>query len=161
MIVSLNETEQIIARHLAKRRYENNRERGLPDQQVGGQPAEYTDLNGIGGEMAFAKLFNLYPDLGDTPGKEDGTTRQGATYDVKVTKYKRGHLVAVLNKKVKDCEFYILMIGEFPKYRLTGYATAEELLSGDFIKDLGHGPGHAMSQDSPAFKSFAQEEFPF
>jgi hypothetical protein len=155
MKVTLNETEQIIAKHLAKRRYENNRERGLVDRQMGPQSSEATDLNGIGAEMAFAKIFNVYPDLGDTPGKEDGIWKKGSTYDVKTTKYKNGRLLAVMNKSVEDCEFYILMIGEFPTYRLTGYASAKELLSGKYVDDLGHGNGHAMRQTELAFKEFS------
>ena len=158
MVININETEQIIARHLAKRRYENNRARGLVDRQIGGQTSEETDLNGIGAEMAFAKLFNVYPDLGDIPGKEDGIWKKGSTYDVKTTKYKNGRLLAVMNKRIEDCEFYVLMIGEFPSYRLTGYASAEELLSGRYIDDLGRGKGHAMKQTEPAFKTFDDEE---
>ena len=154
MNVTLNETEQIIAKHLAKRRYENNRKRGVTDRQMGPQSSESTDLEGIGAEIVFAKIFNLFPDLGDIPGKEDGISMKGSTYDVKTTKYKNGRLLAVLNKRKEDCEFYVLMIGEFPTYRLTGYATAEELLSGKYIDDLGHGRGHAMKQSEGAFKEF-------
>jgi len=154
MMITLNETEIIIAKHLAKRRYENNRDRGVKDRQIGPQSSEATDLNGIGAEMAFAKTFNVYPDLGDQAGKEDGTTKKGGTYDVKATKYKGGRLLAVLNKRQEDCEFYVLMIGEFPKYKITGYASAKELLSGKYIDDLGHGKGHAMKQSDPAFKVF-------
>tara|TARA_R110000803_G_C11800469_1_gene299346 strand:- start:5 stop:511 length:507 start_codon:yes stop_codon:yes gene_type:complete len=152
--IILTATEQIIARHLAERRHHNNRARGVVDRQIGPQSSEATDLNGIGAEMAFARIFNVYPDLGDRPGKEDGITKKGGTYDVKTTKYQNGRLLAVMNKKVEDCEFYVLMIGEFPKYTLTGYASAEELLSGDYIDDLGRGPGHCMKQNDKAFKRF-------
>jgi hypothetical protein len=154
MKIVLNDTEQIMARQLAKRRHDNNRARGVVDRQIGKQPSEETDLNGLGAEMAFARIFNLYPDLGDTPGKEDGTTRKGYSYDVKTTKYKNGRLLAVMNKRVEDCEFYVLMIGEFPSYTVTGYASAKELLSGKYIEDLGHGKGHAMKQTDEAFKTF-------
>ena len=154
MIIELDETEQVIAKHLAGRRHNNNRARGVVDRQMGPQSSVATDLNGIGAEMVFAKIFNVYPDLGDRPGKEDGTTAKGSTYDVRTTKYKNGRLLAVLNKRKEDCEFYVLMIGEFPRYTITGYASAKELLSGKYIDDLGHGKGHAMKQTEPAFVRF-------
>jgi len=156
VIIELSETEQIIARHLARRRHDNNRARGVVDRQMGPQSPVDTDLNGIGAEIVFAKVFNVYPDLGDYPGKEDGVTQKGNTYDVKTTKYKNGRLLAVLNKKKEDCQFYVLMIGEFPKYTLTGYASAEELLSGRYVDDLGYGKGHAMKQSEAAFKRFEE-----
>ena len=158
MVVLLNETEQIIAKILAERRYKNNRARGVVDRQIGGQSSEETDLNGLGAEMAFAKMFNVYPDLGDVPGKEDGITRKGYTYDVKTTKYKNGRLLAVMSKQIEDCNLYVLMIGEFPSYRIVGYARAEDLLSGNYIDDLGRGPGHAMKQTEFAFKKFNGDE---
>ncbi len=62
MKISLNEAEQRLCQHIAKKRYEINRESGTFDAKKGGQSNEFVDLNGFGGEMAFCKAFNLYPD---------------------------------------------------------------------------------------------------
>ena len=73
--VSLNTGEQIVAKVIAKLRYEENRKNGVHDKKIGPQNNEETDLGGIGGEIAFCKLLNLMPDLSIKPrsAKKDNT----------------------------------------------------------------------------------------
>jgi len=61
--ITLNESEIRIAKWLAKMRFHNNRQSSIMDKKIGKQSAEETDLNGIGAEMAFCKLVNVYPDF--------------------------------------------------------------------------------------------------
>ena len=63
MVVTLNDAEQRLARYLARQRYESNRNQGVTNNRVGPQSDEVTDLEGIAAEIAFCKLFNVYPDL--------------------------------------------------------------------------------------------------
>lgn len=154
MEIELNQGEIAVAKWLAKKRYESNRAKGIVDRKMGDQSAEFTDLNGVGAEMVFCKLFNLYPDFDLVPGKHDAVTRKGATVDVKATKYRNGKLLAVTSKKLEASDVYVLVIGEFPKYRVVGYAKAEDLLNESQIKDLGRGPTYAMEQSE--LRSFAQ-----
>ena len=66
-----------------------------------------TDLEGIGAELIYCKVNNLYPDL-ETDiyplPEEDAITKQGLRVDVKSTKYPNGHLLAVLGKNNKKLE---------------------------------------------------------
>jgi hypothetical protein len=102
----------------------------------------------------------LYPDFSGVVGDADGVTRRGRTYDVKVTKYENGHLVAGLHKKNKPCDFYVLFTGEFPRYRIAGFGDQESLLVKERIKNFEDkngkkmGPCYAMRQDDPEFKQF-------
>ena len=62
-IIELNDGEQEICKIIAKLRYKNNRDNNVKNSKVGDQSDELTDLEGIGGEMAFCKMVNSYPDF--------------------------------------------------------------------------------------------------
>ena len=153
MDIELNRCEQKIAIFLAKARYSNARSKGVADGKMGGQSNEMTDLEGIAAEIAYCKAMNVYPDTEvdlDTANLPpyDAVTRHGVTIDVKATKYRNGHLLAVLGKKnKKQPDGYFLMIGEFPKYTLAGYMSADELLQESRIGNLGHGNGYMATQE--------------
>jgi hypothetical protein len=147
-IVTLNHTEQLIVQFIAKQRFKSNRESGVKDRKVD-QNTEMPDLNGFGAEMAFCKIFNLYPDFSIEPrkGTYDVLNKKGERVDIKTTKYRNGHLLALKTKTKKDCDIYILVVGEFPSYQIAGSISSEELLQETNIKDLGYGNTYAVSQD--------------
>ena len=154
MLFELTKVEQFLAKYVARTRYENARQSGIVDQKKGDQSCEETDLDGFAAELLFARIFNLYPDLSESSEIADGITKKGHTYDVKVTKYKKGHLLAGIHKKNKPCDFYVLFIGSFPRYQIAGFGDRDSLLSEAMVKDFGKGPVYAMSQDDPKFKQF-------
>jgi hypothetical protein len=89
--VELNKQEQALCRALAKKRYASNRTAGVRNSKRGRQSNEDTDLEGVGAEMAFCKLLNVYPDLPMTPRSQDDddgdcTLKDGRRVDVKATK---------------------------------------------------------------------------
>lgn len=145
--VMLDEVEQAIVRHIAKRRFQSNRGEGVVNNRVGPQSDEATDVEGFGSEMACAKLFNVYPDfsIGARRGGHD-CELMGLRIDAKGTQYRRGHLLAVIGKQPGDVDIYALMVGKFPNYYFAGCATASELLRPERITDLGHGDTYAMEQ---------------
>jgi len=149
MNITLNEAEQKLCYYIAKRRYQNARSNSIPDHKIGPQSCEETDLEGIGAEVAWCKVNNLYPDTEITEGytpAEDCISHNGLRIDVKSTKYPNGHLLATLKKKDKRCDLYALVIGAFPTYRIAGYVPAEELFKEENIKNFGHGDGFALAQ---------------
>lgn len=153
MIIKLNEAEQLIAKFIAKERYDSARKKNIKDLKMGKQSNWETDLEGIGGEIAACKYFGVYPDYVLTPvgatafSKFDLITKKGNKVDVKTTKYENGRLLATKKKKRGECDAYVLVIGEFPNYRLVGWATDVELLDPKNIRDFGHGEGYALDQD--------------
>jgi len=150
MWIELNELEQRIARHLAKKRHETDRQLGISNRRIGPQSDDDTDLEGIGAELAYCKAVNVYPDLATdykSLPTEDAITRDGYRVDVKSTTYERGHLLATLGKAGNPADIYVLVVGRFPRYRIAGFMHVDELLQEERIKDLSHGPGYAARQD--------------
>jgi hypothetical protein len=148
VIIELNKIEQRLCRFLAKARYASNRENKIKDRKIGPQSAEDTDLEGIAGELIFAKMTNTYPDLTIEPRKGGhDLLYKGYKIDVKTTKHSNGRLLAVIEKKPDDADIYFLFVGELPLYTCRGWAWAHDLLKEENITDLGHGPTYALDQD--------------
>ncbi len=148
MEITLTDEEQRICKWLAKERYKAARKAGVIDARLD-TSGEFLDLNGLGAELIFCKMFNLYPDLsvGARSGGYDALTKKGYKVDVKTTKYQHGHLLATQKKKNEKTDIYVLMIGDFPTYRFAGFIDKEELFDEKNLKNLGHGTGYAVSQN--------------
>jgi hypothetical protein len=147
MTITLNDAEQKLAHYLAKRRHAEARSRGITDRQIGPQSSSETDLQGIGAEIAFCRIFNVYPDteVGHTP-LADCTLPCGSTVDVKATKHQNGHLLVAKWKAPDAVTAYALMVGTFPNYRIAGMAPSESIFRPDRLKNFGHGEGYAVGQ---------------
>lgn len=149
MKIHLNEIEQRLVKYIAKSRFEVNRNNNVTNSRKGGQSDYLTDLDGFGGEFAFCKLFNIYPDLEVKVTSQE--TDQGDCLlnnfkiDVKTTKYKTGKLICALWKN-RAVDYYALMVGEFPQYEFKGFAKANDVKKEENIVDLGHGKVFALPQ---------------
>ena len=97
MKVTLTEHEQRIAGVVAKEKYNVNRENNVQDAKKGEQSNEFVDLEGIAGEMAFCKIFNLYPDLEIKVTTQDTDAGDcilnGYKVDVKATSYDTARVI--------------------------------------------------------------------
>ena len=146
MTITLNEAEQRLAKFIATGRSNAARSNQITDCKMGSQSGEQTDLDGIAAEIAFCKIHNVYPDLNiiDRPAA-DCILHNGASVDVKSTRYATGRLLAVRWKK-PNVDMFALMVGVFPSYRYAGSMTALELLSDSKLCDLGHGVGYGAMQ---------------
>ena len=126
--VSLNTAEKKLAYFVARNRNARNRCLNVVNLKVSPRDGVTIDLEGVAGELAFCKMFNLYPDL-DTdrmpPYPEfDARLSDGWTVDVKTTRYGDGKLLVDVRKgrKVDGVDFYCLMTGEFPgPYTFRGF----------------------------------------
>lgn len=109
------------------------------------------NLNGFGAELAFCKLCNI-PFDSSTIEKEshfskvDATLINGKTVDVKNTVYSSGQLIVRTGKEQKIVDIYALMIGTFPNFVFSGWASYEEIIQPKLIKDLGWGPAYTLAQ---------------
>ncbi len=148
-VITLNESEQRIARHLGNARFQYGRNNGVENKRVGNQSDQETDLNGMGAELAFCKHFNIYPDLQiGVLSDDDCNLPNGLGVDVKTTKYPNGRLLVGLNKKAKPSGAYALMIGTFPTYRYAGIISAERLFKDENIGNTGHGNCYLIDQEN-------------
>ena len=91
-------------------------------------------IEGAAGELAFSKLFNVYPPLvvvsgGDFPLFEVRLP-DGRRVDVKTTKYDDGKLVVAKYKGDKGgVQLYALLTGEFPgPWTYRGVMAQDELI---------------------------------
>jgi len=109
------------------------------------------NLNGFGAELAFCKLCNISFDS-TTVEKEshftkvDAILRNGKTVDVKNTVYSSGKLIVRTGKEQKIVDIYALMIGVFPNFIFSGWATYNEIIQTKLIKDLGWGDAYTLNQ---------------
>lgn len=147
MIIKLNETEQRLCQFLAKKRSIHNDSVGAVATTYGDLDRSHAELNSLGGELAFCKAFNLYPDLEfDCYGTEDAITHQGFRVDVKTTEWKNGKLMVKAIDR-DNCDLYALMIGTFPKYTVAGFSSSAELFKESNLDfSLPH-PAYTMEQD--------------
>lgn len=146
-MITLSDVEQALCRHIAKRRHEMNRANGTVNAKIGPQSNEQTDLDGIGAELAFCKLFNVYPDLQVISRSDhDAMLVNGLRVDVKTTRYQAGRLLVRQHKQADPVDLYVLMVGEFPSFRCAGFASRESVFAPENLMDLGHGPTFVLAQ---------------
>lgn len=156
MKIKLTNSELKICEWIAKNRYQNNRADNIVDKKIGPQSCEITDLDGICGEFAFCKAFNLYPDMTINPrsGGYDLIVK-GKRVDIKTTRYRTGKLLATKDKKIDDADIYVLVLSDYPKYIILGWCRSEDLIKDNNLVDLGYGLTYAMDQS----KLFSPQNF--
>ena len=147
MIVALDQGEFMVCQNVGRMRSLIARHAGVKDAKVGSQDGADADVIGMVAEFAFAKRYNIFPDLGLSPrsGSCDGVVN-GKRYDIKSTTYKNGKLLATIKGNL-DVDVYVLAIVDGLAVDFIGYATSEQLRREENLLDLGHGQGYALSQE--------------
>ena len=135
--ITLTYCEQKLAHFVAKHRNGNNRHFNVANLKISAESPLTVDLEGIAGEIAFCRLFNVYPDL-DTDREPPHPLYDavippppGFRIDVKTTKYDTGKLLvdARKGKKTDGVDFYALMTGSFPgPYTFRGFIAREQII---------------------------------
>jgi hypothetical protein len=145
--LKLTRSEQRIIEWLAAQRSSVARRRNIKDARIGPQDSEQIDIDGLKGEFAFAKMFNLWPDL--QVGERllhDVITPLGGV-DVKATRYRSGRLLATRKKQTIPADWYALMwLEDDETIHCLGLAKGVDLLQDSNLRDLGRGVGYAMEQ---------------
>ena len=144
--VVLNSNEQKVAALIAEQRYKTNREKGIKNRKAGSQSIYKTEVEGVGGELAFGKAFNLYPDFSTTRGDYD-LKMSDTTIDVKTTHYFDGHLLVPTTKKISECDVYVLVVGEMPSYTIVGWLQSQHIINDEHLGDLGTGTVYLAKQE--------------
>lgn len=133
MIITLDAADKRLAKKIGASRFKNARKRGIPNERWGPQDDEYTDREGMSGEIAFCRLHKIPPDeeVG-AKTKDHDCEIDGVRIDVKTTKYgfeegsKKGYLTSRCDKEY-EVDVYALMVGEGGTYRFAGWCTHDEL----------------------------------
>ena len=147
--VTLSYGDVMLVRIIASLRAGVNRSIGTKDVKRGPQDGFYTDLLGVAGELAFAKRFNLFPDLTFSPrsGGHDFVMRNGHTADVKTTDRGDGRLLVTPKKRGDPSDVYFLLVGEVPLFKIMGYAKAKQVFDDGNLTNFGRGTCYALTQD--------------
>ena len=142
MLHTLSPADQKRCREVSVARHDQNVAAGVKDMQRGRQDTAEIELNGMGGEVAFCRLFGLEPDWVNVPGgkgRDDAKLPDGRIVDVKTTDHPRGNLIA--RKIHDDVDVFVLMRGRFPCYKAVGWIE-KGIFQRSRKKNLGHGPTH-------------------
>ena len=146
----LTPSEYDLAEHIGVMQYQKWRRSGTPNTFIGRHSYECY-IEGFAGEMAFCKLFNLYPHLDTEPVTvDDGDCNLfGLRIDVKTTNVPHGQLLATRGKKVESTDAFALLTGEKRKYTYRGLMASRELLREIRLRQMTtKGPySYAASQD--------------
>jgi len=147
MEYTLTESEQLIAKFVAEQRTANNRNAGTVNMRKSEMSDFEIDLQGFGGELAFCRLANVFPDLtvhnrsafkGDDQGD---CVLNGQRIDVKTSKKAEAALWVPV-RKIGTADAYALMVGTFPTFRLVGMADVETVKACKVWND-----SHVVDQD--------------
>ena len=145
--VTLGPAEQKLARFCAEGRERANLRAGIqrPIPLKPGRSGVEQNVQGMGGEIAFARMSNTYPDLdlGVRSGTPDHRLHVGATVDSKATTHLTHPLLVVsILKKRGESDLYALLVCDWPTYTFAGFATEDQLFSS--VDDIGHGPSYVL-----------------
>lgn len=151
MIIELTDMECRIAEMIACARYNENRKAGssnLIDELKGSHDHLLYEIIGFKAEMAFAKKYNIYPDLEIhcRSGSYDLLINDKRV-DIKATMRPNGQLLVHRTKSKKESDIYVLAVVNGNVIDFKGWLQTEECFAEENIKDLGHGPTYAIPQD--------------
>jgi len=149
MQLTLNPDEVQICQLIGRMRSLIARSNGVKDAKIGNQDGAEADVIGMMAEYGFAKLMNVFPDLGLSPrsGSPDGVMPSGNRYDIKASKHTHARLLSTL-KVNPDVDVYVLCVVDSPTLDYKGWAWKEDLIKPSNIINLGHGEGYALDQDN-------------
>jgi hypothetical protein len=138
--ITLTEFEQRLAKALAKERNQRSLA-ATKNQRVDGNRTDLElNIEGVGAEIAYCRMFNCYPDFSTTPrrGGYDCIVN-GQTVDVKANAHiGNPYLLASQGKTFQDANIYALMIGSWPTYFFGGWLRACDLLKSENITNFGY-----------------------
>ena len=150
-IITLTDIEVRIVKHVAKRRRDDNIKQKTNNARISNQDDLKINVEGFAGEMAFCKLFNVYPDLTSecrTSSEDSGeAVINNKQIDIKTTKYDDGLLLAPIWSNNKKVDIYALMTGTIPTYCFRGFILKEDLIVKHMKRDLGYGDTYGAAQN--------------
>lgn len=147
MVITLNLAEQKLATYVGRSRYETCRKLGVKNLKVGDHSNEDTEVQGVGGELAFCRAVNIYPDLDTASAKDaDCILPGGIKIDVKATPVKDGRLLVPPRAKGR-VHAYALVIGWMPEFRIAGWFPSEKVFEKNRLTEINkRGSVYAVRQ---------------
>ena len=148
IIIRLNQAEKQIAAKIGMRRQITNRQQGTVNQKVHTKDSFEVDRDGFAGEMAFCKIFRLYPDFENRRANADAWHPKMKWVDVKTAPEEHHNLLVRQPKADYPADTYALIIGTWATgvFSYVGYATKEMVFREDNLVDPGFGVCHMIKK---------------
>ena len=148
IIIRLNQAEKEIAAKIGMRRQITNRQQGTVNQKVHTKDSFEVARDGFAGEMAFCKIFRLYPDFENTRANAAAWHPKMKWVDVKTAPEAHHNLLVRQPKADYPADTYALIIGtwETGGFSYVGYATKEMVFREDNLVDPGFGVCHMIKK---------------
>lgn len=146
--IILNDIERLWVMEMARNRYAYDRKLGL-EATVYKDGVDNIDneVNAYGAEVAYCKLFNLYPDLEHSYFMPfDAMHGDKSTVDVKTTVLTNGRLLVKKKERMNLPDEYALMIGSYPIYTYIGHIAAGKLIRPENLDTKLKSPAYAARQ---------------
>mgnify|MGYP003138676974 CR=1 FL=1 len=147
--IVLNKQEHELAKYIGKGRQTTAENQRLINYNQCGKDDSWLHVNGACGELAFSKLFKIYPhsflDNFGTKSPYDVWIPEIGGIDVKTTENMRGYLSVEFHKKNYPADHYALMMGKYNRFLYAGMITKEQLFCEENLKDVGNGPFYSVS----------------
>ncbi len=153
MIVKLNSEEVTICHIIGRIKAEAAKIANYKDCMIAEKGQKQKDnadagFEGFMAELAFAKHFNIYPELKIFGGGCDGVLGK-YRYDIKATPYKTGHLTCK-KKETNNVDIYVMAIIDVvdKSVNFKGYAFYNNLRQEKYLrKEGGYEQAYWMPQD--------------
>lgn len=152
-VYTLNEREITCTEKLGPMRTQAARAAGkhnmIQAAEGGTDKEKFMEINGLQGELLYAKMFNLYPteqlEIRPRSVKEDAgdIVHDGLKIDVKTTEYHTGRLTLSHWKQAEHIDALCLFTGKNGKFTFRGFCWAKELAKDENFKCL---PGRDKRQ---------------
>ena len=145
-----NVQEMKVATWVGKCRQKAAEEFGYSNQNQCGRDDTRLHIDGAAGELAFAKMFKLYPasvfdDFGSLAPYDVWFPELGGV-DVKTTGNRSGRLNIEYGKTKNPADIYALVIGRDDEFEFAGMIAGIDALNQRYLTDIGNGPFFAVPQ---------------
>jgi hypothetical protein len=127
----LTKLEQDLAKFVGNRRTDVNEARKLKySLKTTKQTIREINLDGSAGEIAFAKMMNLYPNLyTEAPQKKADYVVNTTKVEIKTSRWETAHLLLDKSQVSFDIDLYVLLIGTMAN----GFKFAGAITKKDFV----------------------------
>ena len=122
----------MLAKALGEHRQAQSVAKGLKDSHGFEGDGALIHTEGVGGELAFAKAYDLYP------GFTEGTFKTADFCANIQVKTRSKHSYDLLVRKDDSPEdIFVLVTGQLPKYRIRGWMLGHEAMKEQFLEVYG------------------------
>mgnify|MGYP003151594174 CR=1 FL=1 len=149
--IKLNKQEVAIGTWIGNERQSIAERRNLNNLNQCGKNDNFLHINGALGELAFSKLFCVYPEsmldeLGNKMTYDVWVNDLGGV-DIKTTSNLKGSLNVEFHKRDYPADYYALMMGNNDTFFYAGIIHKDEVFKEENLKNVGNGDFYSVQTE--------------